>query len=42
MPEGVDEMREMNGRGSVEIGVREDAVVLLEASSWLRAGSVHG
>ena len=31
--EGADEMRETNERGSVELGVRGDAVVLVEPSS---------
>lgn len=40
--EGVEEMREINERGSVELGVRGDVVALVEPSSWLRVESVYG
>lgn len=35
-------MREVNERGSVELGVRGDVVALVEASSWLRVESIRG
>jgi hypothetical protein len=42
LSEGVEEMGEINERGSVEFGVRGDVAALVGVSSWLPAGSVHG